>query len=218
MVGPRGLDATLVDTPDADASEVIEDVPPDMPRFDVIDVTRDGGMDADVADASDADVLTCATLAFDVPTVDVPADALVRPDAAADASLPAAPALQVEASLASTGFTCFALTSAQGRCVGDNNLGQLGDNTTAQRTRPVPVGNLFGAQQLVAGDAFACAALDNGTVRCWGANSFGQLGDNSTSDHRTAQPVTGITAAAQPRHVLGLRAEHGLRHQDSAHG
>ncbi len=216
IIGLRAPDATLFDASDAsDADDVadVRDVVTVTDARDVVDAS-DGSIDADVADAPD--VISCGMLDFSLPTVDVPltdASADVVPtsdldDAARDATgdvssdrpdvvLPAAPAMQVETTLANTGFTCFAHTNGQGRCVGDNNLGQLGDNTTTGRTRPVPVMGLFGARQVVAGDAFACAAIDNGSVRCWGANSFGQLGDGSMSDHRTAMPVAGVTTAAQ---------------------
>jgi hypothetical protein len=192
VIGLRVPDATLFDA--SDAADAPDESPPDvMIAPDVIDVL-DASMDADVPD-----VPTCGMLDFDVPTVDVPArdGGADVSDVPSDVVLPAAPAMQVEASLANTGFTCFGLTSAEGRCVGDNNLGQLGDGTNTARARPVVVGNLFGARALATGDAFACALLDNGTVRCWGANAYGQFGDGSMTDRRAATPVANITSAVQ---------------------
>ena len=78
---------------------------------------------------------------------------------------------------------------------GDNNDGQLGDNTTTDRLTPVNVryvqGNLLKLVIAVAGgDGHSLAALSNGAVVAWGSNASGQLGEGSTIDRHGA----GLTA------------------------
>ena len=72
---------------------------------------------------------------------------------------------------------------------GANNLGNLGDNTTTNRSSPVQT-VAFGTtwKQVSCGYAFsggsgftACVKTD-GTLWTWGSNSYGQLGDNTTTN------------------------------------
>ena len=86
------------------------------------------------------------------------------------------------------------------RCWGANNVGQLGDNSTTQRTRPVTVKVnattvLKGVTAIAAGGGSACARMAAGTVYCWGLGTSGQLGNNTTVSSKLAVPVTGITGA-----------------------
>jgi alpha-tubulin suppressor-like RCC1 family protein len=180
VVGIR-YDATLAD---ADAAET---------SFDGGDDAADAASDRADAGGMDAPQDVVPEAACVAPAIDVPTGGFV--DARDDAGTAAVTGLS--ASLSAPGFTCLALATGQARCVGDNNLGQLGDNTAMNRTRPVPVMGALSVREVVAGGAFACALGDDRTVRCWGANPFGQLGDGTMSDHRVAAPVTGLTDAAQ---------------------
>jgi alpha-tubulin suppressor-like RCC1 family protein len=73
---------------------------------------------------------------------------------------------------------------------GSNWLGQLGDNTTADRLVPVAVNTAPGVSALsgktvvavAAGQSRSLALCSDGTVAAWGGNGGGQLGDNSTED------------------------------------
>ena len=100
---------------------------------------------------------------------------------------------------------------------GDNQFGQLGDNTNTSRSTPVQV-NLSGVTAIAAGNNFSLALKSDGTVWAWGANGSGQLGYNAsgtgTSKNYPVQVVsttgagnlTGITAiSAGSLHVLALR-------------
>ncbi|MFZ2277983.1 MAG: cadherin-like beta sandwich domain-containing protein [Prosthecobacter sp.] len=73
---------------------------------------------------------------------------------------------------------------------GFNNLGQLGDNTTTDRSVPVAVNTTSGVSALygknvvsvTANNSFTMALCSDGTVAAWGSNVFGRLGDNTTTN------------------------------------
>jgi alpha-tubulin suppressor-like RCC1 family protein len=82
------------------------------------------------------------------------------------------------------------------RSWGMNPFGQLGDGTTTDRMRPVPVvdpmdpsGILQDVTYVDAGWHHTLAVLADGTVRGWGHNSFGQIGDGTTTERHTPVPV-----------------------------
>ena len=86
----------------------------------------------------------------------------------------------VQAVATGAGFTC-AIVNGGAQCWGENNSGQLGDNSPllTRSLVPEPVYGLgSGVQALAPGNQHSCA-LVNGGVWCWGQNSDGQLGNNS---------------------------------------
>jgi alpha-tubulin suppressor-like RCC1 family protein len=92
---------------------------------------------------------------------------------------------------------CAIINDGSIKCWGRNYSGELGDNTTTDRSTAVAVQGLGRAAiALAAGDYFNCALLDDGSVKCWGWNGNGSLGDNTTTDHLTAAPVQGLGAVA----------------------
>jgi alpha-tubulin suppressor-like RCC1 family protein len=99
----------------------------------------------------------------------------------------------VAAIAAGEAHTC-ALTTAGGvKCWGKNDVGQLGDNTTADKTAPVGVQGLAsGVVAIGAGASHTCAVLASGAVRCWGLNTTGQLGDDSTTNRSAPADVIGL--------------------------
>ena len=79
--------------------------------------------------------------------------------------------------------TCALATSGGITCWGNNNHGQLGDNTTINRTTPVSVSGLTsGVGAVAAGNIHTCALTTEGGLKCWGYNRHGQLGDGTNTD------------------------------------
>lgn len=92
------------------------------------------------------------------------------------------------ASISAGGAHTCALTSAGvAYCWGDNEDGQLGDNTTTQRNTPVVVSRPASVTfaSLSAGGLHTCARTSAGAAYCWGYNYFGQLGDGTTTSRTT---------------------------------
>ena len=100
---------------------------------------------------------------------------------------------------AGAAHTCALLVNGQVRCWGANAGGQLGDNTTTPRPRPVVVrstngtGALSGVVQLSAGSFHTCATLGTGQVRCWGVGEHGRIGDGTQADRK--HPVRVLAVA-----------------------
>src|SRR5450759_3042320 len=106
--------------------------------------------------------------------------------------------------------TCALAPSGQAYCWGDNGNGQLGDNTTTDRSTPVAVqqgGVTFSS--ITAGLTYTCGLTSAGAAWCWGDNGQGRLGDNTTTERHLPVAVqqggvtfTSITGGAD--HTCGL--------------
>ncbi|MDI1447426.1 EGF domain-containing protein [Polyangium sp. 6x1] len=78
-------------------------------------------------------------------------------------------------------------------CWGQNNRGQIGDNTTNNALSPVLVD--AGPWSLVsAGTEFTCGVKSNGSLHCWGFNNARQLGDGTNVAQRLV-PTQEFTVA-----------------------
>ena len=91
------------------------------------------------------------------------------------------------------------IVSGKAYCWGDNNAGELGNNSTTSSHTPVAVstgGVLSGVTlvQISAGYLSTCAVSSAGAVYCWGDDTYGQLGNNSTvnSSVPVAVPTGGV--------------------------
>jgi alpha-tubulin suppressor-like RCC1 family protein len=84
--------------------------------------------------------------------------------------------------------TCALLDSGIVKCWGRNDMGQLGDGTTTDKTSPTQVASFGASRSAVAissGIYHTCAILDNKSISCWGYNNYGQLGDGTTSNRNS---------------------------------
>ncbi|MFZ9698048.1 MAG: fibrinogen-like YCDxxxxGGGW domain-containing protein, partial [Ilumatobacteraceae bacterium] len=114
-------------------------------------------------------------------------------------------------------FSCALLATGAVRCWGYNGYGQLGDNTSTNRTTPVTTfGLTSGVESIAAGFHHTCAVLTTGAVRCWGYNGYGQIGDNTTSNRFAPVAVSGLTSGisrveAGGYHTCALTMSGGMK-------
>jgi alpha-tubulin suppressor-like RCC1 family protein/PKD repeat protein len=76
---------------------------------------------------------------------------------------------------------------------GNNDNGQLGDGTLAERHAPVKVASLAAITAIAAGNLHSLALTGDGAVWSWGDNEFGQLGDGTTDDRSTPVSVSSLS-------------------------
>lgn len=101
----------------------------------------------------------------------------------------------VKSVVAGDSFSCALTVAGAVQCWGYNNVGQLGDNTLANRTTPVNVVGLgSGVKAISAGGLHTCAVLVTGAVKCWGYNANGRLGDGTTVNRQVPVQVVGLEA------------------------
>jgi alpha-tubulin suppressor-like RCC1 family protein len=92
--------------------------------------------------------------------------------------------------------TCVQLEgSNMVQCFGDNQSGQLGDDSTITRLTPVNVSGL-NASWVGAGSQTTCAVTLEGAVKCWGTNAQGQVGDGSLPWTLSPSLVKDLVAAS----------------------
>ena len=90
--------------------------------------------------------------------------------------------------------TCVLDSDGKVYCWGENNYGQLGNNSTTSSTVPVAVntsGVLSGKvlTNISVGYAYTCAIDSTGKAYCWGLNEFGRLGDNTETQRNVPVAV-----------------------------
>ena len=87
--------------------------------------------------------------------------------------------------------TCGVTTSGAAYCWGDNQVGQLGDGTTASRKSPALVLGGLSFAAVSTGRMHSCGITTGGAAYCWGDNSDGQLGDGTTTQRGMPTAVLG---------------------------
>lgn len=81
------------------------------------------------------------------------------------------------------GHTCALDGAGALYCWGDNQYGQLGDDSLVSALRPRRVALIASADEVAVGLTHSCARLGS-LVQCWGRNESGQLGDGSQTGSR----------------------------------
>jgi alpha-tubulin suppressor-like RCC1 family protein len=76
---------------------------------------------------------------------------------------------------------------------GNNEYGQLGNNSQATGDAPGVVPGLSGVKAIAAGANHSLALLTDGTVMSWGNNEAGQLGNGTTQDSEVPVAVKGLS-------------------------
>jgi alpha-tubulin suppressor-like RCC1 family protein len=95
---------------------------------------------------------------------------------------------------------------------GCNAFGNLGDNSTVNKSSPVSVvGGFTDWTQISSGSSHNVGVRANGTAWAWGVNSYGRLGDNTAVSKRSPVSVVGgftgwIQVNAGGSHSLGIVA------------
>jgi alpha-tubulin suppressor-like RCC1 family protein len=89
------------------------------------------------------------------------------------------------------GHTCGLTGSGTAYCWGENERGQVGDGSTADRLSPSAVAGDLVFATLDAGFRHTCARTTGGVLYCWGSGAAGQLGSNSTSQSNAPAKVLG---------------------------
>jgi alpha-tubulin suppressor-like RCC1 family protein len=89
------------------------------------------------------------------------------------------------------GTSCGVTTGSSIYCWGYNNIEQVGDQTTTNRSVPTAVVWTYTSPvtQISAGGQTNCA-LKNGNAFCWGDNTYGEIGDGTTTS-RTSPTLVG---------------------------
>jgi len=91
--------------------------------------------------------------------------------------------------------SCVLTNSGGVKCWGNNDYGQLGDNSTTSGSIPVDVSGLIGGATTVAvGFEHTCTLVSGGAVQCWGANGLGELGDSTATPRLTPVAVSGLSS------------------------
>jgi alpha-tubulin suppressor-like RCC1 family protein len=117
---------------------------------------------------------------------------------------------------AGTLYTCAQGVFSDVSCWGNNGAGQLGNGTTTNSARGVPLsGALIFFASMSAGALHVCGSVNssvNGTTfsyaYCWGDNSSGQLGNGTTTNSSMPIVVAGglnfAAVSAGGRHTCGV--------------
>ncbi|MEC7273374.1 MAG: hypothetical protein VXV85_06985, partial [Candidatus Thermoplasmatota archaeon] len=87
--------------------------------------------------------------------------------------------------------TCGILDNGSLMCWGEDDFGQLGDNSyKVDESSPVLI-DVGAGRSVIAvsgGNHHTCVVLDNGSMKCWGRSWFGALGNGATSGDVTTPP------------------------------
>jgi len=94
-------------------------------------------------------------------------------------------------------FACIVRSGGTVVCRGSNDVGQLGDGTTTDRTGFGTVMGLTDAVDVEAGNTHACAIRSGGSVVCWGQVSAGTLGDGTSAMSSVPVAVSSLSGVSE---------------------
>lgn len=89
--------------------------------------------------------------------------------------------------------TCVLTAEGKAYCWGKNEHGQLGNHTTIDSTKPVPVDSDLKFLSITAGYRTTCGIAKNGSEKsgmayCWGDDTYGQLGTSEPNESCGSAP------------------------------
>jgi hypothetical protein len=94
-------------------------------------------------------------------------------------------------SLFGVATTCGVTTTGVGYCWGTNAYGEVGDNTTTQRSTPTLVSGGYTWASITVGYEDVCGVTTTGVGYCWGLNSAGQGGNGTTAQKNVPTLISG---------------------------
>ena len=106
------------------------------------------------------------------------------------------------------GHTCALTGIGDAYCWGENERGQVGDGTTADRLAPTAVVGGLIFTSIDAGFRHTCGRDNTGALYCWGSNGAGQLGNNTNTQSNVPSKV--VFGPEPP--VLSLQLNQTLFH------
>ena len=83
--------------------------------------------------------------------------------------------------------SCALKTNGAVSCWGNNDYGQVGNNSTSHVTSPIEV--LTGVSKLFVGNYISCAVKTDNSLWCWGRNDYGQTGDGTLVSVKTPKEI-----------------------------
>ncbi|HUX88449.1 MAG TPA: hypothetical protein VMW65_15715, partial [Chloroflexota bacterium] len=86
---------------------------------------------------------------------------------------------------------------------GENDMGQVGDGTTIQRSTPITLTALTTVTMIEAGTEHALGLRSDGTVEAWGKNSNGQIGAPTSGTCSQPYNPNPIPCTLTPAEVVG---------------
>ena len=95
---------------------------------------------------------------------------------------------------------------------GNNNEGQLGDGTTADRTSGNPVKVMDNVKFVTTGSGYSLAITNDGALWAWGSNQYGKLGDGTVVDRYSPVKVldNAVYASAGGSYSFAVKADGSL--------
>lgn len=109
---------------------------------------------------------------------------------------------------------CFKIVNGELWGWGDNNQGQIGNNSTINKSSPVQIGTDNQWVHVALGYRHTLGLKSNGTLWAWGNNTNGQLGDPTINfTHIPVQIGTDnkwVNIAAGAAHSIGLKSDGSL--------